>query len=217
MVSVLKFAYVLLLALSCANVWGQRGLPRLYGEFSCCTDANGQRACGEILPRQCVGRAYTVYNRAGLRIRFVAAPKTEAEKIQATVNEFQQEKERKLAEERHRRRIAIMSTYGSLKEIDRQQTQAEGGLRKDIAEAERKLSESRQRLQALQAQLPPPDKKNEKKESLVPPELAGNIKNQDLEIKYQSELIKVKQKELDRIHAKYENDRKEYRELVGEN
>ncbi|MDR2678650.1 MAG: hypothetical protein LBB51_04340 [Zoogloeaceae bacterium] len=190
------------------------------GEFSCCVDANGQRSCGEILPRQCIGRAYTIYSRSGLRIRNVAPPKTETERTQEVVDTQRIEQERKIAEEQQRRRLAIMSTYTSMKEIDNRQRQDEGSLRKDVSEAKQRIIESQKRLMELQdkatALQTEKDGKKKKNPPPLPPDLAEGMRNAEMDIKYQNELIKIKESELARIATKYDRDRREYRELVGE-
>ncbi|MDR2624750.1 MAG: hypothetical protein LBC37_00275 [Zoogloeaceae bacterium] len=194
--------------------------PRVQGEFSCCTDANGQRSCGEILPRQCVGRAYTIYSRSGLRIRNVAPPKTETEKTEAAVEIQRLEKEREIAAEQQRRRLAIMSTYNNMKEIDDRQRQDEANLRKDVGETRQRIADSQKHLQELQDKVmalqTDKDGKKKKNPPPLPHDLEEGIRNVEMDIKYQNELIKIKESELARISAKYDRDRREYRELVGE-
>ncbi|MDR1647108.1 MAG: hypothetical protein LBR88_03605 [Zoogloeaceae bacterium] len=190
------------------------------GQFSCCIDTNGQRTCGDILPRQCVGQPYTVYSRSGLRIRDVSPPKTETEKTQAAVETRRREKEREITEEQQRRRLAIMSTYNSMKEINDRQRQDESGIRKDVDEAKQRIADSQKRLQEYQARITElqtgKDGKKKKNPPPLPTDLEEGLRNEEMDIKFQNELIKIKENDLARINAKYERDRREYRELVSE-
>ena len=48
----------------------------------------------------------------------------------------------------------------------------------------------------------------------MPAKLQQDIKNNELELKNQQELLGVKKKELDSINAKYDEDRRRYIELT---
>ena len=213
MVRLLKFLSALLLALCCVSAaWSQPTSPRRPGEFSCCVDANGRKSCGEILPSQCVGRAHTVYSRAGNPIRHVRA---DDEKALLSAQEAEQKKAQEMEEERQRRRDAIRSAYSSMQEIDQQQSRIESGLKKEIANAQQHISAANKRLGELQAQLPPESTDDKKPQTPISAELTESIRNEHMEIKYQNELINLKRQELERVRAKYESDRREYRELFG--
>jgi len=211
MVLPLKSLGILLIVLCCTSaVCAQQPPRRIPGEFSCCAKADGRRACGDILPSECVGRAHTVYSREGNPIRHVRA---DDERAILAKQELERQKAQEIEDERNRRREAIMSAYGSLQEIDQQQNRLEAGLKKDIADAEQRISAANKRLIELQAQLPP-EGAGGKKTPSIPAELSESINNEIMEAKDQAEFVKLKQQELERVRNKYENDRREYKDLV---
>jgi hypothetical protein len=48
--------------------------PAVAGRTLCCINEQGRNACGDILPRECYGRAYREVSERGVTLRYVAAP-----------------------------------------------------------------------------------------------------------------------------------------------
>jgi hypothetical protein len=181
------------------------------GDIVCCIDATGQRACGNVLQRECVGRAYTIYNKMGLRIREIAAPMTAEEKQQIAEQKRRKEQEKALVRDKQRQDNALLRTYDSLEAIDRRQTETEADIKKEIALAEAKIAEADKRLQNLR------ETADRYSSTTLPPDVATSLRNEDMEIKYQSELIKLKQRELIQAQQKFTEDRRRYNELTRSN
>ncbi|MDR3323562.1 MAG: hypothetical protein LBS89_05080 [Zoogloeaceae bacterium] len=140
-----------------------------------------------------------------MRIRDIAAPIASEEK----------EQERQVAEIRERetrdqkrRETALLSTYASLEDIDKMQAQAESGLKKDIAEAEEKTADAQKRLQDLQETAKLYEGKT------MPADLSSNLQNEEMQVKYQSELIRLKKRDLKEVQQKYATDKRRYKEIT---
>jgi hypothetical protein len=180
------------------------------GNVFCCIEGSGQRICGDVVPRSCAGRAYSIYSgKTGLLLRTIDPPPSREEKERESQEKIRENRESQAQLESKRRRSAILVTYGSLAELDRVQAETENPLKKDIADAQERIDEAQKRLDVSRETA-----KRYTKEQ-VPPELAASMHDSEMEVKFQSELIKMKQLELDKARKKFEEDRKLYREATG--
>jgi hypothetical protein len=183
--------------------------PRVPGNVYCCQDASGKRVCSEVVPRQCAGRTYYIYGKSGLLLRTVDPPISAEERERIAAEKTQERQRAQARMEERRQRIAILATYTSLSELDRIKAEQENPLKRDITEARARISETQKRLKASE------ETASRYAKDQVPAELASNIYNYNMEIKYQTELIKMKQQDLDTIQRKFEQDRKLYQEAMG--
>ena len=112
------------------------------------------------------------------------------------------------AREERRKNMALLSTYPSEKEIDDARGRALKQGDEAVKATEKRLDDARKRQDDY-------DKEKEfylKKP--MPAKLQQDIKNNELELKNQQELLGVKKKELDTINAKYDEDKRRYLELT---
>lgn len=178
------------------------------GESVCCVDAGGHRVCSDLLPPQCAGRAYKVYNQQGLLVREVAAPLSAEEKAARAAAERREKEAIAAQQEQRRRDQALLQTYASVQDIDRQQMRAEAEVTQAIAAAEARIAEASRRRQkfAREAEFYP--------RGNLPPDIAKGLRDEDVEIRTQTELAEAKKRELAQIRAKYAEDRKRFLELT---
>ena len=177
------------------------------GSFYCCTDATGRRACGDLLPPQCSGLPYRVFNRQGVLIREVGRPLTPEEKAAQAEMARQAKQMEAHAREQRRKDQALLETYSSLEDVDRMQARAETEVTSAINAAETKIAEARKRRKKFEneAEFYP--------NRPLPPEVAKGLRDEDAEIKAQTELVDAKKRELELIKSKYAEDRRRYIEL----
>lgn len=178
------------------------------GAFYCCVDGSGRRVCGDLLPPQCSNLPHKVYNRQGMLMREVGPPLTPQEKAaqaEAAQKEKQQEAQ---AREQRRKDQALLETYSSLEDVDRMQARAEEDVRNTIRIAETKLAEARKRRKKFEneAEFYP--------NRALPPDVAKGLRDEENEIKAQTELIEAKTREMELIKTKYAEDRRRYFELT---
>lgn len=178
------------------------------GNIYCCEDANGRSVCGDVLPVQCYGRAYREISPQGIVRRVVAAPMTAAE----VARQREEERRQRLEDERIRierlRDKALLETYGGLDDIDVQQRRAELEVERDLDAARQRETELRQARVLL-------DREAEfYARRPMPPKLAKDLRENQLEQLAQKSVIESKQRQLEAIRARYEEDRQRYREIL---
>lgn len=182
------------------------------GNMICC-QVDGRKVCADTMPAQCIGKAYSLVNDRGIVVRHVDAPKSDEQKEQdalAAKKKRDTELAEKLAEkEQQRRDRALLDTYGSEKDIDILRNRAEQEVQTAIKQAEGRIGESQKRRKKLEAEA------EFYKNKPLPDELKKNIKEADYDIKAQQELIDGKQKDLLAVRAKYDAEKRRYRELNG--
>ena len=201
----LRYLAPLLLAGLAGPGLAQEATPA--GSFYCCTDPTGRRACGDLLPPQCSGLPYRVFNRQGVLIREVGRPLTPEEKAAQAEMARQAKQMEAHAREQRRKDQALLETYSSLEDVDRMQARAETEVTAAINAAETKIAEARKRRKKFEneAEFYP--------NRPLPPEVAKGLRDEDAEIKAQTELVDAKKRELELIKSKYAEDRRRYIEL----
>ena len=175
-----------------------------------CTGSDGKKYYGSAIPMQCAGRLVEVLGAGGTivkRIDPVQEEKDRQAKALKAAGKSEQTIEQRDEERRNR---ALLATYTSVKDIDDARVRA---LRDNAAQAGR----FEQRIKELQTRRTRYEKELEtyKKDGKVSTTVEDNIKNVDLEIRVQEELLRNKQGEIPSINAKYDEDKKRFAEAVA--
>jgi hypothetical protein len=172
----------------------------------CCSDKAGHRICGDILPVECEDRAYKEIGDKG--IRNVEAPLTAEQKAQRDAEAAKKkEQERALAEQRRKDR-ALLNTYSSEKDIDALRDRALADQESAGKVTQDKYNAAVKRKQQLDKELEFYAKKP------VPANLKAQIRDNDTEIDSQKKALDDRQKDIEATRARFEEDRKRYRELT---
>lgn len=175
----------------------------------CCVDDNGSRYCSDSLPEVCRTRAYSEFNERGVKVRAVEAPLTEAQQSARDAEDKRRAEEEKLNLEQKRRDQALMATYASERDLDIAKSRAVGDLDRSIKLLQDRLDNAQGQKLKLQANIAA------LKGKPTPPELADQIRRNELEIQSVTREKDSKQKDLERVVTKYETERKRFRELRG--
>jgi multidrug efflux pump subunit AcrA (membrane-fusion protein) len=197
-----RVALALVLALAAAPA-----AARIY----CCTDGNGRRVCGDILPAQCQTRAYNEINAQGVVKNKVDAPLTSEQRAQRDAEEARRKAEQKAAAEQLRRDQAMLSSYTSVGDIDAKRNRT-------VSAAQADIKASQDRLESAQARF---DKLRQSAERLnsqgkpLPGGLAANLKESEADVVARRLSIEEKQKELVRTQRHFDEDRERFLELTG--
>jgi len=162
-----------------------------------------------MLPQQCRGLAYRVFDRAGNPIRNVAAPLTAEQKAAAAIEAQRRQEEEEKQLEQRRIDQALLTTYATAEDIDTAQRKAEGDVKLTIQNATTKIGE----LQKSHRKLA--EEAEFYKRKAMPTELDIKLRTVGHEIRLQQELIQLKRKELESIRTKYDGDRQRYFQLTG--
>ena len=179
-----------------------------------CTGADGKKYYGSAIPMQCAGRPVEQLNSDGMIVKRFDPEKEERERAAkaAAAEAARTGKPTQSIAERdeERRNRALLATYTSVKDIEDARVRA---LRDNATQAgrfEQKIAELKQRRVRYEKELD-----TYKKDGKVSTTVEDNIKNVDLEIRVQEELLKAKQGEIPSINAKYDEDKKRYVVATG--
>jgi len=179
------------------------------GNIFCCSDERGKQVCGDILPAACIGRAYREISQSGIVVRTVDAPLTVEQKALRAAEERKKKEAEEAEREQRRLDAALLQTYSSEADIDLMRQRSEADVYKSIETALQKIDEARARRVKFENEAEFYRKKT------LPPDVEKGLKEADVEIRAQTELIDAKKKELDLIHAKYDEDKRRYLDLKG--
>ena len=174
----------------------------------CCTDGSGHRVCGDTMPPQCEDRAYKEIGRSGV-VRTVEAPLTAEQKAQREAEATRKKEADRIAGEQRRRDQALLNTYASENDIDVLRDRAVADIQTLAKEVQNKLDKATQRKRQLDTELEFYAKKP------VPASLKAQIAENETELQAQQKALNDKNKDMDAARAKFEDDRKRFRELTG--
>ena len=172
-----------------------------------CAGADGKKYYGSAIPMQCAGRLVEVLNSGGMVVKRIDPAAEEKERAAKAAKEGRTRTDQTLEErDEERRNRALLATYTSAKDIEDARARA---LRENASQAgrfEARIKELQQRRARYEKELDT-YKKDGKGSSQI---ITDNIKNVDLEIGAQEELLASKRNEVSGINAKYDADKKRY-------
>ncbi len=172
-----------------------------------CVDDKGKVHYGQTMPKECLGKSTQELNKAGTVVK---RHETLTAEQQAAIEEQKKKKaeEEIVAREERRRNQALLNTYSSEKDIEEARARALKENELSIQEIEKRMAAGRKRQKELE---------NEKEfyvKKTLPPKLAQDLKNNEIEMGSQRELLDAKKKQVETINAKYDLDKRRYLELT---
>jgi hypothetical protein len=174
----------------------------------CCNDENGHQVCSDVLPQACWGRAYREVNQHGFTTRRVEAPLTPEERAQREAEAKRKREQQRLADEERRRNQALLDSYTSEQDIDMVRERALREIEKTLNLANERYAQAAKRQKELSEEMEFYRKKP------APKELLDALKDNESELRAHGSVIEAKQKELDAVRAKYDEDKRRYIELT---
>lgn len=177
----------------------------------CCTDEHNERRCGDIVPEACRNRAYTEYNEAGVQVRKIAAPLTEAQKAAKEEEDKKKQAAAQAQEQQLRADQALLATYADENDLNAARDRAVGEIERSIATAEENLAELNKTKASLQGEVAA------LKGKPVPYQLKRKVERNQTTINDQLTVLDLKKKDLEEAKTKFEGYRKRLRELKGGN
>ena len=170
-----------------------------------CAGPDGKKYYGSAIPMQCAGRLVEALNDRGMVVKRID-PEAE-ERARAAKAELAKNPEISAAQrDEERRNRALLATYTSIKEIEDARERA---LRENATQAnrfEQRIKELQQRRARYEKELETYKKDGKGSSQMI----TDNIKNVDLEIAAQEELLNTKRGEIPNINAKFDEDKKRY-------
>jgi hypothetical protein len=175
-----------------------------------CTAKDGKKYYSSTIPRQCIGRPVEQLNAQGLVVRRIDPEGDEKARV-AKEAALEKKREQEAAHrEETRRNRALLATYTSERDIEDARKRALADNQKAVRDVETRIEAIRKRRAGYEKEM-----EFYKSGGKAPGKLTEDIQNADIEIKANQDLLAVKQKEVENINARYDEDKKRYRHLTG--
>lgn len=183
--------------------------PAVAGKLYSWVDEHGKTHYGNVVPPQYAQQGNTELDKKGAVIKKTDAALTPEQRKAKEEELAQQKEEDKKKLEQKRRDKALLNTYTTEKEIDlvRDRNLQQGELQLQSMELRAKqvqprLDQARKRAGDLAAKKRP-----------IPPDLQQEIEEAEKEMLRLQEMIKQRRLDMDAIRARFEDDKKRFREL----
>jgi Domain of unknown function (DUF4124) len=174
-----------------------------------CTGKDGKKYYGQSVPPACLGQPVEQLNGQGMVIKRFDAQASAAEREQKVMEEEERKKREVITKEEGRRNRALLATYTNEKDIDEARARALKENEGAVKDIEKRIGGLKTRLTELKKELDFYAGKNK-----PPAKLASDIQNTEFDIKTQEDLMAAKRTEVDKINARYNDDKKRYNELT---
>ena len=179
-----------------------------------CVGKDGKTYVGSTLPPQCAGQSTEQMNKEGMVVRRTDAMLTPEQRAakdaeERTAKEKAAETAR-LEKEDARKNKALLSTYGSESDI-------EVARKRMLADNENTVKQTQDKIVAIRAAGEKLKKELEffQGKNKPPTKLLQDIRNNDIDLGAQQELLTAKNKDVDAINARYDADKRRYLELTS--
>ena len=176
-----------------------------------CTGNDGKKYYGSTIPMQCVGRPVEQLSAAGTVVRRIDPEGEEKARVAKEAAAEKKKEEEATSREEARRSRALLATYTSERDIEEARKRALEDNEKAVQDVESKIEALKKRRSGYEKELAFYQDGTDKKAKGGPPaKLTNDIKNSDIDLKAQEDLLAVKKKEVVSINAKYDEDKKRY-------
>jgi chromosome segregation ATPase len=175
-----------------------------------CVGTDGKKYYGSTVPPQCLGQPVEQLNAQGMVIKRFDAAASAAEREKKAAEEEERKKREVITKEEGRRNRALLATYNDEKDIEQARARALKENEGAVKDIEKRIGGLKTRLAELKKELDFYSGKNK-----PPAKLAEDIRSTEFDMQTQEELMATKKKEVDQINARFDADKKRYKELKG--
>jgi hypothetical protein len=175
-----------------------------------CVGKDGKKYYGSTVPTPCLGQPIEQLNTSGMVVKRINPESDEKERVAKDAEAKKKREGEAAAREAARRNSALLATYTSEQDIDDARSRA-------LAENEKAVKDVELRIDALKKRQATYDKELEfyKGDNKPPARLQDDIRDAEIDLQAQQNLLVAKKKDAENINAKYSGDKKRYRELTG--
>jgi len=182
-----------------------------------CTGKDGKKYYGSTIPASCFGRPVEQLNSQGLVVRRIDPEGEEKERAEKAANAEKAKEEDVSKKEQARRNAALLATYTSERDIEETRSRTLADNEKSVREVETKIEALKKRRAAYDKELEfyaDSGAKDKKSKGKAPAKLTEDIRNSEIDLKAQEDLLAAKKREVVAINAKYDDDKKRYIEVT---
>ena len=178
-----------------------------------CTSKDGKKYYGSTIPAQCYGQPVEQLNKNGTVVKRIDPEGDEKAREEKAAAMAKAREEEAASREELRRGRALLATYTSERDIEDARRRALADNEKAVREVEGKIDALKKKRSGYERDIAmykdPAAKKGE-----VPVRLTSDLKNSEIDLKAQEDLLAAKKKEVNVINAKYDDDKKRYLDLT---
>jgi hypothetical protein len=183
------------------------------GEYTYrCVGNDGKKYYGSTIPSACLGRPLELINQQGLMVKRIDPEGDEKARL---AKEAEAEKKRELeaaTKEAQRRSRALLATYTSEKDIEESRARDLRNHDRGVQEVQKRVDDIKKRQARFQKEL---DLFKTEGKGEPPTRLKEEITNAEIDLKAQETLLDAKKKEAVGINARYDEDKRRYKEAIG--
>ncbi len=174
-----------------------------------CVGKDGKKYYGSTVPPACFGQPVEQLNTSGMVVKRISPEGDEKEREAKEAEAKKKREDDAAAREATRRNRALLATYTSEQDIDEARGRA-------LADNEKAVQDVALRIDAIKKRQASYDKELEfyKGNNKPPARLQDDIRDAEIDLQAQENLLAAKKKDADNINAKYNDDKKRYRELT---
>ena len=182
-----------------------------------CVTKGGRKYYGSTIPAQCTGELVEALSAQGTLLFRIEPPLTPeqraakaAEEKKAEAAEAAKREAQRAAEMQSRRDRALLQTYTDEEDIERVRQRALASNRQAAEQVEVRIAQLKQRQEQLAKQA-----EKYKDASEMPHKLEQDVKAVDYDLSLQERLLESRKREAAEINARYDEEKRKYRELTG--
>ena len=173
-----------------------------------CVSKDGKTYYSSTLPQQCIGQPVEQLSTSGMIVKRLSAEGDDKERLAKEAEAKKKREDEAAAREANRRNSALLATYTSEQDIDEARSRA-------LADNEKAVTDIESRIESIKKRQASFDKELEfyKGNNKPPARLQEDIRDAETDLQAQEDLLAARKKDADRINARYDEDKKRYREL----
>jgi hypothetical protein len=174
-----------------------------------CVGKDGKKYYASTVPPACFGQPVEQLNTSGMVVKRIDPEGEEKEREAKEAEARKKREDDAAAREAARRNRALLATYTSEQDIDEARSRA-------LADNEKAVRDVALRIDAIRKRQASYDKELEfyKGNNKPPARLQDDIRDAEIDLKAQENLLAAKKKDVDTINARYDQDKKRYAELT---
>jgi hypothetical protein len=174
-----------------------------------CVGSDGKKYYGSTIPQPCLGRPVEHLNTQGLVVKRIDPQASEKEREAKAAEAAKKREQDAAAREVSRRNRALLETYTSEKDIEDARARALADNQRAVEDVEARMADLKKRQADYDKELDFYKGKNK-----PPAKLNEDIRNAEIDLKAQEDLLAAKRKDVETINNKYNDDKKRYVELT---
>jgi hypothetical protein len=177
-----------------------------------CKGTDGKKYYGQTIPQACFGQPLELINKQGMVVKRID-PEGEEKARLAKEAEAEKKSEMEAAQRDDlRRNRALLATYTSEKDIEESRNRALRDHQKQLREVEIRIGDIKKRQERFEKDLAV---YQEAGKGEPPARLREEIVNASIDLKAQQGLLDAKKKETVGINARYDEDKRRYKEATA--